>query len=130
MLQPIQQAPEDVVIRQGDLSSSIFFCLKGRLTVQIVNHFNDDVEILPEINQYKIFGEIAYVLRTPRTATITCLDYVSLMQLSSAEGYQFEKVQSLCIKQYKQYKESYLKFSAKVLKLSIDWLEDVEDSLI
>lgn len=79
MLQPIEQCPEDVVIKQGDLSSSIFFCLKGRLSVQIINHFNEDVEVLPELSQYNIFGEIAYTLKTPRTATITCIDYVSLM---------------------------------------------------
>ena len=130
MLQPIEQCPEVIIIKQGDLSSSIFFCLKGRLSVHIINHFNEDVEVLPELTQYKIFGEIAYTLKTPRTATITCIDYVSLMQLHAAEGYIFEKVQALCIKQYKKYKESYLKFSTRVLKLSVDWLEGVDDSLM
>lgn len=41
MLQPVEQCPEDIVVQQGDKSSSIFFVLKGRLRVKIVNNFNN-----------------------------------------------------------------------------------------
>lgn len=49
--------------------------------MQITNHFNDDVEILPELTQFKVFGEVSYIMKTRRTATITCINYTSLMQL-------------------------------------------------
>jgi hypothetical protein len=34
---------------------------------------------MPELNKYDIFGEVSYVLKVPRTASVICDNYVSLM---------------------------------------------------
>jgi CRP-like cAMP-binding protein len=39
MLQPVELCPEETVIKQGEESQSLFFVLKGRLSVKILDHF-------------------------------------------------------------------------------------------
>lgn len=79
MLEPNELCPEDIVVNQGDFSNFLFFVLKGRLKVKIVNNFNNQIQMMPELDKYQVFGEVAYVLKVARTATVQCDNYVSLM---------------------------------------------------
>lgn len=134
MLQPVEQRPEDTVVKQGDYTAtpSLFFVLKGRLKVKIVNNFNGTVQEMPELNKYDIFGEVSYVLKVPRTASVICDNYVSLMQLHSAAGYAFPRFIEICKQQYSNYNENFLTFAKKLLSTSIMWLNDpiVDDRLL
>jgi CRP-like cAMP-binding protein len=132
MLQPVEMCPEDSVVKQGDHSHSLFFVLKGRLKVKIVNNFNGTEQEMPELERYAIFGEVSYVLHVPRTATVICDNYVSLMQLHSAAGYNFPKFMEICKQQYSRYTENFLIFAKKLLTSSIAWLDDpiVDDKLL
>ena len=38
-----------------------------------------------------IFGEISYLLKCPRTATVKCVDYASILYLPRIDGFIFHK---------------------------------------
>ena len=106
--------------------------LKGRLRVKIVNNFTNSTEEMPKLEKYQVFGEVSYVLKVPRTATVQCDNYASLMQLHVAQGYNFPKLQELLKQQYFQYNEKFLMFAKKLLRKCIQWLDDpiVDDNLL
>jgi CRP-like cAMP-binding protein len=87
---------------------------------------------MPKLEKYQVFGEVSYVLKVPRTATVQCDNYASLMQLHVAQGYNFPKLQELLKQQYFQYNEKFLMFAKKLLRKCIQWLDDpiVDDNLL
>ena len=78
VLKPLELEPEFIVIQEGSNSSSLFFTVKGRLSVNIKDFSGGD-HIRRTLDKNSIFGEISYLLKCRRTATITCGNYVSLL---------------------------------------------------
>lgn len=56
--------PGDVIIKEKDSSDQVFFLLSGRLGVWLKGIK------LNQINKGEIFGELAFMMRTERTATV------------------------------------------------------------
>ena len=94
MLQPLERAPEEKVVIQGRKTSSLFFTVKGQMKVQIEDFTGENREVtkiiydeegdkigeVPDrMEANSVFGEIAYLLRCRRTATVICLNYCSLL---------------------------------------------------
>ncbi len=50
MLQPVELCPEDLVVKQGDENFSLFFVLKGKLKVSIVDRFSKQLKVMPSLD--------------------------------------------------------------------------------
>lgn len=64
----MEAAPGEVVIREGDSDPCLYFLLKGQLAVMASNGGNS--QVLNYISPGEVFGALAMILGTPRTATI------------------------------------------------------------
>ena len=48
-----------------------------------------------KLNIGAVFGEISYLLKCRRTATVRCTDYCSILYLPRVEGYVFKHLTAL-----------------------------------
>ena len=71
-----------------------------------------------------VFGEIAYLLKCKRTASVRCLDYVSVLYLPRTEGYHFKHLSALLKDQFMKYQDNGHKLNRKILQRSIDFLQE------
>ncbi len=60
--------PDEVVLHKGDNDYWLFFLLKGKLAVYVGDHANG--ELVNFITAGEVFGDIAQLLKQPRTATV------------------------------------------------------------
>lgn len=63
---------DEVVFKQGDQSDSIYFLLRGELTVELEK--NGAFKELAKIKPMELFGEMAFVSKKPRSARIKSID--------------------------------------------------------
>ena len=63
-----EASPGDTVIRQGDSDSCLYFLLRGQLAV--MGHNGQTDQVLNYISPGEVFGTLAMIRGTPRTATI------------------------------------------------------------
>ncbi|KAJ9450385.1 cAMP-dependent protein kinase regulatory subunit [Diplonema papillatum] len=79
---PKRFKPGEVVIREGDGGSAMFFVARGRLTMSTGG------EAVRTAADGDFFGEVALVFATPRTATVTALEptVVYILQKESLAG--------------------------------------------
>jgi CRP-like cAMP-binding protein len=68
MSEVLQASAGDVVIRQGDSDTFLYFLLKGQLAVVAGN--NGSESVINYISPGEVFGALAMIRETPRTATI------------------------------------------------------------
>ena len=91
MCQSLIKLPEDPLIWQGDLTYVLYFISKGTCRAECTDFANQKHQI-GEIDQGGIFGEISHLLKCRRTASVKCVDYVSLLGIPRVEGYQFRSL--------------------------------------
>lgn len=65
-LRLIHYRPQEFIIKKGDLSRSMYWILKGTVSVTST----DGEEVYAELNQGEFFGEIGILYNRPRTATV------------------------------------------------------------
>ena len=102
MSQSLIKLPEDIIVAQCDRSYTLYFVSKGMCIVEVTD-FADRKHEIREISEGGIFGEISHILKVRRTATVKCLDYVSLLCMARIEGYTFRHLFPLLRKQYLSY---------------------------
>lgn len=71
-------APGDIVLEEGEISTSIYFIQTGR--IELFHHATRSIYKI--INPRDYFGEIAFFTERPRCASARCLDYTDLLSLS------------------------------------------------
>ena len=76
-----------------------------------------------------VFGEISYLLKCRRTASVRCIDYVSLLYLPRIEGYHFKHLSALLKDQFMKYQDQAHYVTRQVLKESIDFLREESPKL-
>ena len=79
-MRPIIFMPGDYVVRAGELGEEMYFISRG--TVEVVSA--DDKVVYATLTTGDFFGEIALLLREPRTASVRAIDYCDLYSLSIA----------------------------------------------
>jgi len=94
LCQPLQKLPEDLIIIQGSQTTALYFLSKGICRVSC-SDFSGDRNDICDIEPGAVFGEISYLLKCRRTATVRCFDYTSLLYLPRTEGYQFKHLSAL-----------------------------------
>jgi CRP-like cAMP-binding protein len=60
----------EVIIREGDVSSDIFYIVQGEVKVVKYSEKSKSVIPLAKLGPNRVFGEVATILHEPRTATI------------------------------------------------------------
>jgi CRP/FNR family cyclic AMP-dependent transcriptional regulator len=58
----------EFVVRQGDISDNAYLILEGR--AEVVVEFSGDSSIVAQLGDSEVFGEMAMLCETPRTASI------------------------------------------------------------
>ncbi|NJK89198.1 MAG: cyclic nucleotide-binding domain-containing protein [Myxococcales bacterium] len=77
----VEQRPGALILREGDEPSAMFVLLRGELRVTASRLDGTEVE-LRTLKPGAVFGEIGVLTGEPRTATVTALTDVWLMELS------------------------------------------------
>ena len=111
------------MISQGSSTTALYFLSKGQCRVtctDFAGRKNDVCKIKPG----GVFGEISYLLKCRRTASVRCIDYVSLLYLPRIEGYHFKHLSALLKDQFMKYQDSAHYTTRQVLKESIDFLRE------
>jgi cAMP-dependent protein kinase regulator len=75
--------PSDVVVSEGDTDRALFIVRRGRFDVSSVPPGGGEPVRLAELGPGSVFGEVALVSRTPRTATVASLEEGEVLR---AEG--------------------------------------------
>ena len=57
------------------------------------------------INENGIFGEISHILKCKRTASVTCVNYVTLLAVPRVEGASSKTLMPYLKQQYLAYKD-------------------------
>lgn len=79
-MRPAIFMPGDYIVRAGELGEEMFFISRG--TVEVVSA--DDKVVYATLTTGDFFGEIALLLREPRTASVRAVDYCDLYVLNIA----------------------------------------------
>ena len=74
--------PDDLIIKQGDKTTDIYFMVNGEATVSIENTVRQPLYHFKELATGDHFGEISAIYGCPRSATITAMDYCTFAVLS------------------------------------------------
>jgi hypothetical protein len=78
MLAPSVFAPQDGIIKEGDVTCSIYFIVHGRIEI-----FHESTQtVFKELNKNKYFGEIAFFLKKVRTASARSLIFSEVLSIS------------------------------------------------
>lgn len=68
-------APGETAVRQGEPGSSLFFVLKGEMTVEV------DGQPVAQLGKGRMFGEMSLLTGAPRSATVRAMDEVRLAEV-------------------------------------------------
>jgi len=96
--------PEDIVISQGGCTTALYFLSKGMCRVTCTDFAGRKNDVC-KIKAGDVFGEISYLLKCRRTATVRCVDYASILYLPRIEGYQFKHLSALLKDQFMKYQD-------------------------
>lgn len=90
-------APGDIIIKEYDLSNSIYFILKGRVEI-----FHERTQTsFKELNRKRYFGEISFFLPCPRSSSARSLVFSELLTLTR---YELEGIVSKRPKDYEYHR--------------------------
>ena len=74
--------PEDQIITQGQKEAEyMFFIAKGNCTVWVKDHMKQNIKV-NSLSQGDMFGEIALLTNSGRTATVKSQNYCTMASLS------------------------------------------------
>jgi CRP-like cAMP-binding protein len=82
-LHPVRYRQGETIIREGDPGAEMFFIESGR--VQVVRGSGSGAMLLAELVGGDLFGEMALLTGSPRSATVTALSDLDLWALSKAD---------------------------------------------
>jgi len=72
--------PGDILIRPGDIGDEMFVILSG--AVEVKSSLDDDAVLLRILGDGQIFGEMAFVSHTPRTAAVVAASELEVLILT------------------------------------------------
>ncbi|MBI4367063.1 MAG: cyclic nucleotide-binding domain-containing protein [Deltaproteobacteria bacterium] len=81
--QPMTAAPQEVVIREGEIGDALYIVQDGACAVTTRLGSSAQIELLTVLTAGDIFGEIGLLVSQPRSATVTALDLVELLRLDA-----------------------------------------------
>ncbi|KAI7907106.1 uncharacterized protein BX663DRAFT_426629 [Cokeromyces recurvatus] len=85
-VEPRHYAPNDLILKKGDIGKELFFILSG--TVEITNMdtvLSDSLTPIEHLSTGDYFGDIAVLLETPRTANVRAVTPIELYVLKKSD---------------------------------------------
>jgi len=86
---------KDIVFRQGDRGDCLYFILNGTVSINVYLPYSPDgsagMKELVKLSQGAIFGELALMQDSPRTATVIIVENAILMSLDKQSFQKFIK---------------------------------------
>lgn len=79
-LEPVALYGGEVLFRQDEPGDSVFIVISGRLTV-LLTEGDGHVRVLAELGAGEVVGEMAYIAREPRSATVVAVRDTQLARL-------------------------------------------------
>ena len=110
--------PEDGIVRQGQKAHHLFFLAQGSCEVWVKDQYKRDIFVR---NLYKgmLFGEVALIAQTKRTATVKSKNYCTLAALVEENFYemcqQFPDIFFKMKKETKKYNDKWKLFQKRLL---------------
>ena len=106
-LKPVAKAPNEFVVRRGELGKEMYFVVRGAIEV-----LGPDGSVLKAMGPGDFFGELSVLLAGPRTASVVARSDCDLYYL---EGTDFCRV----LKIYPEFAESIVKVAADRYKVVV-----------
>jgi CRP-like cAMP-binding protein len=82
-LKPVRFRQGEVIIREGDPGQEMYFIESGR--VQVVRGAGPQALLLAELGAGDLFGEMALLTGSPRSATVTAISELNLWAMAQAD---------------------------------------------
>jgi voltage-gated potassium channel len=76
-LQPLVLMPDDILFHKGEAGHEMYFVIGGKLNV-----FDDNSNVIAELNEGDYFGEMSLFRNQPRNATVKAETYCDLYSLN------------------------------------------------
>jgi len=83
--QLVPVAPEEVVVREGDVDRALYLVKRGAFRVTARTPEGAQPSVLAELGAGSLFGEVALVSQAPRTATVTALEEGEVLRAGEAD---------------------------------------------
>lgn len=92
------------MISQGAQTTNLYFLSKGECRVTCTDFAGRKNDVC-KLKTGSVFGEISYLLKCRRTATVRCKDYCQILYLPRVEGYKFKHLFALLRDQFMKYQD-------------------------
>lgn len=73
--------PGEVIVKEGDPGESMYLIKSGRVEVTTINPIDKSRMLLATLESGEFFGEVSLIKSKPRTASVTALTPVELMEI-------------------------------------------------
>ena len=87
--QQLIKLPEDVLVRQTESGNELYFISKGICKATCID-LRGETHQIGLIYENGVFGEISHILKCKRTASVYCVNYVTLLAIPRVEGASFK----------------------------------------
>jgi len=71
--------PEEILIKEGDITRTIYVILDGKVKVTRANEIPGETILLATVGTGSVLGEISIITNKPRTATVTAINETSAL---------------------------------------------------
>jgi glucose-6-phosphate 1-dehydrogenase len=107
-LKPVVAAPNELVIRKGDIGNELYFLVQGEVEV-----LSGDGKVITKLGPGSFFGETSLLLSEPRNASIRATTYCELFVLEKAD---FNRV----LRDHPQFAQSILEACQSRYKVKVE----------
>lgn len=119
--------PEEYIIRQGEKPTHMYFLAHGNCEVLVRDQFKKESYVKTLIPG-AVFGEVAILLKTRRTASIRCKDRCTVGALSEEHLRElirsYPELQKYFLQNTKKYKDNWKMYQISLLS-DVDYLADI-----
>jgi CRP-like cAMP-binding protein len=124
--------PEELIIKQGQKPTHMYILSQGQCEVLVKDQFKKDV-FVRDISPGMLFGEVALIFGTRRTASVKSLDQCTVGGLSDEIFFDmlknFPEIENMLRIGTRQYSDHWKQYQIKALS-QVDYLEEIPYSLL
>ena len=124
--------PEEIIINQGDDPDNLYFIARGGCNVYVRNRINAKVKV-NVLKVGDIFGEVALINKSKRTATVKTNNYSTIAHLDHNSVITIFKKHPEAMQELKDRRKIYQDEWKKFLKTSlkcVDYLKNAKDEVL
>lgn len=124
--------PEEFIISQGEEGHKLYFIAKGECKVYVKDKMKKQTEIRT-LSKGDIFGEVALINNTQRTATVRTFNYCTISHVTKETfnemSMEFPETHNILRKEMKKYQDPW-KIYLKSLLRGVPYFQHLDDEII